>query len=83
MSLLYDVKGKKKKRGGGGKKKRISHVSGGSFHGATEKMGTRFSLERCFRAQRLFRENFQRNALNLLIRTGEKKNTRRRSIFII
>lgn len=24
------------------KRKRISHVSGGSFHGATEKMGTRF-----------------------------------------
>lgn len=71
MSLLYDVKEKKKKNGG--EKKRISHVSGGSFHGATEKMGTRFSLERCFRAQRLFGENFQRNALNLLIRTGGEK----------
>lgn len=80
MSLLYDVKEKKKKNGG--EKKRISHVSGGSFHGATEKMGTRFSLERCFRAQRLFGENFQRNALNLLIRIGGEKNTRRRSTFI-
>lgn len=59
------------------KKERGSATFPAALFTVLRKKWERGSLERCFRAHRLFRENFQRNALNLLIRTErerEKKN---------